>query len=114
MAAAPASLPTQPLVVCPTTTCPWGEADRSWTGAAEDQLHQCVCNSVALEVLQSVGIEAAKEEGGKSLQDDVRVGNTGLVVWYSAPMLCAHRAATPASAVVSAPPPGLPAPAVCP
>lgn len=89
MAAAPATA----ALVTPGATCPWGAADLSWAGAPEDQLYRCTHGpgkGVALEVLQSGGVEAAKEEDGKSLADDARLGNTGLVVWYSAPMLCRY------------------------
>ena len=90
MAEPPAPASSTQLVVQPSATCPWGEADLSWTGAPEDQRYRCEHNRVELEVWQSGGVEAAKEEDGKSLHDDVRLGNTGLVVWYSAPMLCVH------------------------
>ena len=87
------------LVVHPSAPCPWGDADLSWTGASDDQRYTCTHSGIELEVGQSSGVEAAKEEDGKSLHDDVRLGNTGLVVWYSAPMLCVSLLCLPLPAV---------------
>jgi predicted nicotinamide N-methyase len=86
------------VLVAPGAACPWGEADRSWTGAPEDQIHRCSygrgtstadgVHGVVLEVTQSGGVQAAEGVEHKSLADDGFLGNTGLVIWYSAPMLC--------------------------
>ena len=91
MAASAAS--ASAVLVAPGATCPWGEADRSWNGAPEDQVYRCSFGpggGVALEVLQSGGVQAAEVVQHKSLGDDGFLGNTGLVVWYSAPMLCRY------------------------
>lgn len=81
------------VLVTPGATCPWGEADRSWTGAPEDQVYRCSFGpggGVVLEVSQSGGVQAAEAVEHKSLGDDGFLGNTGLVIWYSAPMLCRY------------------------
>eukprot|EP01043_Picozoa_sp_COSAG02_P033796 COSAG02_NODE_2325_length_9132_cov_16.589752_5_plen_252_part_00 len=83
------------VLVAPGAQCPWGQADWSWTGAPQDQVHRCNYGGVdgvgvALEVTQSSGVQAAEAVGHKSLADDGFLGNTGLVIWYSAPMLCRY------------------------
>lgn len=81
------------VLVTSDSACPWGAEDRSWTGTPADQVYCCTYGrnaGVALEVMQSGGVQAAGAVERKSLEDDGFVGNTGLVIWYSAPMLCRY------------------------
>ena len=69
---------------------PWGPPDLSWSGDPAQQLCRFSFAGQQLCVSQSGGEEASAGEGGKSLKDAVRLGNTGLVVWPSASVLCRY------------------------
>ena len=71
----------------------WGAADVSWEGKAGDQSCTYRFNNTEVQILQSAGLESKQtdqEQANPSGSVISNIGATGLVVWYSAQLLCRY------------------------